>query len=93
MATPEGEVTIGNDFVLAMTGYNPDFEMIRSLGMEFQDDAFETPVYDPETHETNVEGLYLIGVICGGLNTSKWFIENSRDHADRAAAHIAAAKK
>lgn len=92
LATLEGEKTIGNDFVLAMTGYNPDFGLIRSLGLAFQDDEAQTPAYDPETHETNVAGLYLIGVICGGLNTSKWFIENSRGHAEKAAAHIAAGK-
>jgi len=31
--------------------------------------------------ETNVPGLYLAGVICGGMETHKWFIENSREHA------------
>ena len=81
ISTPEGEKVIGNDFVLAMTGYQPDFSFIRKLGIEIGDDEFKTPVHDDKTMETNVEGIFLAGVICGGLKTNKWFIENSRDHA------------
>ena len=83
IATPEGPLTLENDFVLAMTGYQPDFSFLKSMGIAIGDDEYMTPVYNPETMETNVEGSFLAGVICGGLKTNKWFIENSRDHAYR----------
>jgi len=80
--TPEGEKELPNDFVLAMTGYKPPFEFMESIGIKFHDDEFHTPVYDEETMETTTENIYLAGVVCGGLKTNKWFIENSRVHAD-----------
>lgn len=79
--TPEGEETLDNDFVLAMTGYQPPFDFLLACGIDLHKDEFHTPVYNEETMETNVPGLYLAGVICGGLKTNKWFIENSRVHA------------
>lgn len=79
--TPEGRMEIDNDFVLAMTGYQPDFTLLRSLGVKTQNDSFHTPIYNPETMESNQTGVYLAGVVCGGLKTNKWFIENSREHA------------
>jgi thioredoxin reductase (NADPH) len=81
-------VKIPNDFVLAMTGYLPDFKFLQSVGIEIDADEFKTPVHDPATMMTNVPGLYLAGVICGGLKTNKWFIENSREHADLIVSHI-----
>ncbi|MEO8473870.1 MAG: YpdA family putative bacillithiol disulfide reductase [Chryseolinea sp.] len=81
--TPEENLVLKNDFVLAMTGYQPPFEFLRSCGLAFRDDAFKTPVYDELTMETNVPGIYLAGVVCGGLKTNKWFIENSRVHANQ----------
>lgn len=86
--TENGEVRIDNDFVLAMTGYLPDFDMLTSLGIVLQEDEFTTPLYNPDTMETNAKGIYLAGVICGGLKTNKWFIENSRVHADMIANDI-----
>lgn len=80
--TPEGRKTLENDFVLAMTGYQPPFAFLRDLGIHFHDDPYHTPVYDEATMETNVPNLYLAGVVCGGLKTNKWFIENSRVHAE-----------
>lgn len=80
--TQEGIKSIPNDFVMAMTGYQPPFELMESLGILFHDDADHTPVYDESTMETNVPNLYLAGVVCGGLKTNKWFIENSRVHAE-----------
>lgn len=80
--TPEGRMEIENDFVLAMTGYQPPFDFMKSCGIQFHDDEFHTPVYDEKTMETNVRNLYLAGVVCGGLKTNKWFIENSRVHAE-----------
>jgi len=86
--TPEGEQVIENDFVIAMTGYQPDFGMLEKLGVEMGDG--NQPFYDPETMESNLPGLYLAGVVCGGMDTHKWFIENSRVHAEQIFAHIAA---
>lgn len=80
--TPEGKNSIENDFVMAMTGYQPPFAFMESLGIRFHNDADHTPVYDDGTMETNVPDLYLAGVVCGGLKTNKWFIENSRVHAE-----------
>ncbi|HZJ19612.1 MAG TPA: YpdA family putative bacillithiol disulfide reductase [Pricia sp.] len=79
--TPNGPVTLENDFVLALTGYRPNFAFLKRLGIELSDDEKKLPQYNPETMETNVDGLYLAGVICGGMETHKWFIENSRIHA------------
>lgn len=79
--TPDGEVTLENDFVLALTGYMPNFEFLEKLGIELSKDEKRLPNYNPETMESNVEGLFLAGVICGGMETHKWFIENSRIHA------------
>jgi thioredoxin reductase (NADPH) len=86
--TENGIITIENDFVLAMTGYLPDFDFLSSMGVILGTDEYKTPVHDPETMETNVKGVYLAGVICGGLKTNKWFIENSRVHADLIVQHI-----
>jgi len=80
--TSEGEVQLENDFVLAMTGYQPPFAFMKQTGVSFLDDEFHTPVYNEETMETTTPGLYLAGVVCGGLKTNKWFIENSRVHAE-----------
>lgn len=86
--TPKGEKTIANDFVLALTGYMPNFEFLEALGIELTKDEKRLPTYDQETMETNIEGLYLAGVICGGMETHKWFIENSRIHAPMIINHI-----
>lgn len=80
--TPEGKVQLENDFVLALTGYRPNFEFLESCGIRLSDDGKYIPHYNPETMETNVPGIYLAGVVCGGMETHKWFIENSRVHAE-----------
>jgi len=82
IATPNGKVIIENDFVLALTGYKPDLTFLEKMGIQLSDDELKTPQYDPETMETNVAGLFLAGVVCGGMQTHKWFIENSRIHAN-----------
>lgn len=79
--TPEGLATIPNDFVMAMTGYKPNFEFLKKLGITLSEDKL-IPHYNPETMETNLPGLYLAGVVCGGMDTHLWFIENSRIHAE-----------
>jgi len=87
--TPEGPITLANDFVLALTGYQPDFDFLRRLGIELSADELLLPMHNPETMETNIPNLYLAGVVCGGMNTHLWFIENSRIHAQLIIAHIA----
>ena len=79
--TPDGVVTIENDFVLAMTGYHPNFNWLTSLGIEVSDDEACFPQRNQHTFESNLPNIYLAGTVCGGNKTSKWFIENSIDHA------------
>lgn len=86
--TPDGPVSIANDFVLALTGYMPNFQFLEKMGIRLSDDAKKLPEYNPDTMETNIKGLYLAGVICGGMETHKWFIENSRIHAELIIASI-----
>jgi thioredoxin reductase (NADPH) len=86
--TPEGIVTIANDFVLAMTGYRPDLDFLQKIGIDLSEDEVKQPVHNPETMETNVKGVYLAGVVCGGMNTHSWFIENSRVHAEKIVKNI-----
>jgi len=79
--TPEGLITIRNDWVLSMTGYQPNFDFLRKIGVELSDDEKRYPTYLPESMESNMPNLYLAGVVCGGMDTHIWFIENSREHA------------
>lgn len=80
--TPEGIINIKNDFVLAMTGYLPDFTFLKRLDIGFSEDD-SCPVHSPDSMETNIESLFLAGVVCGGTNTHSYFIENSREHATK----------
>ena len=80
--TPDGIQTIANDYVIALTGYQPNFDFLRNTGIQLSDDNRLQPLYDAATMETNVKGLFLAGVVCGGMNTHIWFIENSRVHAE-----------
>jgi thioredoxin reductase (NADPH) len=86
--TPFGMMTIKNDFVFAMTGYQPDYQFLSKIGIDVSGDDIRVPSFNPDTYETNIEGLYLAGVVCGGMETNKWFIENSRDHAEKIFSHI-----
>ncbi|MBI1342724.1 MAG: YpdA family putative bacillithiol disulfide reductase [Terrimonas sp.] len=79
--TPEGDQTIANDWVIAMTGYQPNLDFLRNMHIRLSEDAVKKPWIDENTCETNVEHIYLAGVICGGMNTHRLFIENSREHA------------
>ncbi len=87
--TPAGPISLHSDWVLAMTGYQPDYRFLTALGIAIGEDRHRTPVHDPETFETNRAGLYLAGTVCGGLHTSRWFIENGRFHARQIMHHIA----
>ncbi|MCU7615594.1 YpdA family putative bacillithiol disulfide reductase [Chryseobacterium sp. PBS4-4] len=83
-----GEIQeIENDFVLAMTGYLPDFDFLKNSGIDLQEECLN-PVYNLETMESNIPNLYLAGVVCGGKDTHLWFIENSRIHAEMIVKHI-----
>lgn len=86
--TPNGVQEIENDHVLALIGYKPNFKFLKSLGVALSEDGNKYPKYNPKTMESNVPGLYLAGVVCGGLATHEWFIENSRIHANLIAKHI-----
>jgi thioredoxin reductase (NADPH) len=87
--TPDGIVTLENDWVISMTGYQPDLPFLKKIGIQLCDDESCKPVYNEETHETNQKDIYLAGVICGGMNTHRLFIENSREHAVRIVNDIA----
>ena len=89
LRTPRETVDVPNDWVLAMTGYRPDYRFLETVGVTFAADAYRTPIYDEVTFETERRGLYLAGTVCGGLLTSRWFIENGRFHARQIAKHIA----
>lgn len=86
--TPEGIITIANDFVLALTGYQPNFRFLDKLGISIDNKVTKRPSHHVETMETNIKGMYLAGVVCGGLQTHLWFIENSRVHAKQIVQHI-----
>lgn len=86
--TPEGQVSVPNDFVLAMTGYLPNFNFLKNIGIECSLDEQLLPAHNEETMQTNVPNVYLAGVVCGGMNTHSYFIENSRVHAQKIVRHI-----
>ncbi len=88
LLTPKGQVTVPNDWVIALTGYQPNLEFLQKINISLSDDTVKVPFINEATHETNIEGLYLAGVICGGMNTHRLFIENSREHAKRIVADI-----
>jgi thioredoxin reductase (NADPH) len=83
ISTPEGLVTLENDWVLAMTGYKPDLNFLRTMGIHLSEDEVCRPSYSESSYESNVKNIYLAGVICGGINTHRLFIENSREHAKK----------
>jgi thioredoxin reductase (NADPH) len=85
LETPQGEQRLPNDFVLAMTGYHPDFDFLRSLGVELSEAPVSKPRVNERTLESNVAGIYLAGVVVGGRNTSEIFIENGRHHGQQIA--------
>jgi thioredoxin reductase (NADPH) len=87
IASPEGERTLKNDFVFALTGYHPDYDFLQSMGIELQKPEMR-PLCNPQTFESNVPGIYVAGVIVAGSRTSEIFIENGRFHGHRIAADL-----
>jgi thioredoxin reductase (NADPH) len=88
LQTPSGTITISNDWVIAMTGYQPNLDFLRKMGIQLSNDEVMKPTYNEETYETNIGNVFLAGVICGGMNTHRLFIENSRVHAEKIIATI-----
>ncbi len=81
--TPQGIITLENDRVIAATGYQPDLGFLRRTGIDLSNDDIMCPSINNDTHETSVKNIFLAGVICGGMNTHRLFIENSREHAKK----------
>lgn len=81
--TKDKIISIENDFVLALIGYQPNFPWLTKIGLEFSEDVKRIPCYDEHSYETNVPNIFIAGVVCGGMITNRWFIENARFHAER----------
>jgi thioredoxin reductase (NADPH) len=92
LRTPHATVEIDNDWVLALTGYHPDFTFLAGAGIALADDGYRTPIFDETSFETTRPGVYVAGTVCGGYHTSRWFIENGRFHARQIVRHIAGAR-
>ncbi len=88
VVTPAGNLTLPCDFVFAMTGYHPDFEFLNRIHVTISEDDAMVPVFDPVSFESRYPGIYLAGVVCGGMETSRFFIENSREHAQSIFDHL-----
>jgi len=88
VSTPEGTIDYPNDFVLAMTGYQPNYPLLESFGLIFSDDEHRIPIQNEDTHESNLPNVYLAGVVKSGKKTSSLFIENSREHGKTIIADI-----
>lgn len=86
--TPTGEITLENDYVLAMTGYMPQYDLLSKFGIKWDNTDLQIPLHDKDTLESNRKGMYLAGVINGGMHTSRYFIENSREHGQKIIADI-----
>jgi len=92
VTTPEGPRSLPAHYVYALTGYRPDYSLLTdmlALPLD-ENDAARPPIFDPATHETARPGVFAAGTVCGGLATSRWFIENGRHHAQLIAAALAA---
>ncbi len=86
--TPEGQVKVENDWVIAMTGYKPNLRFLEKIGINLSQDQLMKPEYNEDSMQTNLKNVYLAGVVCGGMNTHSLFIENSRIHAQKIIDHI-----
>ena len=90
LETPEGEIELENDFVLAMIGYTPNYDLFERLGLPIADDKDKQPIHDSDTLETPLPNVYVAGVINSGMQTSTLFIENTRVHAQMIMDHLMA---
>lgn len=90
--TPTGKITVENDFVLALIGYQPNFSWLTKIGLAFSEDTKRIPCHDEQSYETNIKNVFIAGVVCGGTITNRWFIENARFHAERVMETVAKSK-
>lgn len=81
--TPTGKIEVESDFVLALIGYQPNFSWLAKIGLKFSEDTKKIPCYNEQSYETNINNIFIAGVVCGGMITNRWFIENARFHAER----------
>ena len=88
LETPSGEVSLRNDFVFALVGYQPDLEFLNATGITLETET-QRPRTNPETLESERAGVYLAGVIVAGMHTNEIFIENGRFHGQLIAQSIA----
>jgi thioredoxin reductase (NADPH) len=86
--TPQGEISLKNDFVFALVGYRPDLEFLNATGITLEPES-QRPRTDPQTLESETPGVYLAGVIVAGMHTNEIFIENGRYHGRQIAQSIA----
>ncbi len=89
LLTPQGVVSLKNDFVFALTGYHPDFDFLAAVGVQMEGKD-RCPACDPQSLESNIPGIYLAGVIVAGMRTNEIFIENGRFHGRQIAQDIEA---
>jgi thioredoxin reductase (NADPH) len=87
VSSPRGPLRLKNDFVLALIGYHPDYDFLRSMGIELSE-LQSCPVCDPVSLESNIRGIYVAGVIVAGARTNEIFIENGRFHGKQIAADL-----
>jgi thioredoxin reductase (NADPH) len=88
LETPQGQISLKNDYVLALIGYQPDVTFLNKVGVEI-DPQTQRPCMNMDTLESRRPGLYLAGVIVAGMHTSEIFIENGRFHGKVIAQAIA----
>jgi thioredoxin reductase (NADPH) len=91
VSNPSGEKALPADQVFALTGYHPDFEFLRSMGISL-DPQTNKPSMSFQTHESNIPCIYLAGVVIVGNHTSEIFIENGRFHGKQIIAAITGGK-
>ncbi|MDH3731993.1 MAG: YpdA family putative bacillithiol disulfide reductase [Gemmatimonadota bacterium] len=87
LRSEDSEEELANDWVFAMTGWQPDHAFLRDVGVR-SDAETGIPEHDPETFETNVPGVFVAGVLTAGFDANKVFIENGRDHGEAIVAEL-----
>jgi thioredoxin reductase (NADPH) len=76
----DGEVfELPNDYVFVMTGYHPDYDFLRSIGLRLNEENF-APIHDSTNYQTHIKGIYIAGSLVAGKNNNQIFIENGRLH-------------
>ncbi len=81
------EHVLDNDFVFAMTGYHPDHDFLKGIQIEIENETGR-PMFNENTMESNIDNVYIAGVIAAGYNNNEIFIENGRFHGEKIAESI-----